>query len=52
MGDFNDIPSNDEKWGGRIRDDRSLPDFRNLINDNQLLDIGFEGKPWTWCNNW
>ncbi|XP_027067676.1 uncharacterized protein [Coffea arabica] len=52
IGEFNDIVSNEEKWGGRNRDDRSFQDFRNLVDDNQLLDIGFEGKPWTWCNNW
>ncbi|XP_071901112.1 uncharacterized protein [Coffea arabica] len=51
-GDFNDIVSNEEKWGGTWRDEGSFKAFKNFINDNQLMDIGFEGHPWTWCNNW
>ena len=27
-------------------------DLNSLINTNELVDIGFEGIPWTWCNNW
>lgn len=23
-----------------------------MIRDNQLLDIGFIGTPWTWTNKW
>ncbi|XP_027171734.1 uncharacterized protein LOC113771340 [Coffea eugenioides] len=51
-GDFNDILSNEEKWEGRWREENSFTDFNNFINDNQLVDIGFEGNPWTWSNNW
>ena len=52
MGDLNDITSNNEKWGGRHRADVSFQDFNSFIHSNKLLDIGFEGVPWTWCNNW
>ncbi|XP_071925086.1 uncharacterized protein [Coffea arabica] len=52
MGDMNDITSNTEKWGGNSRPDSSFRVFRNFINKNQLIDLGFEGVPWTWCNNW
>ncbi|XP_071915285.1 uncharacterized protein [Coffea arabica] len=52
MGDLNNITSNNEKWGGRLRSDMSFLDFKSFINDNELQDIGFEGVPWTWCNNW
>ena len=51
-GDFNDLVSNDEKWGGIRREEKSFHDFRDFINGNYLLDIGFIGHPWTWCNNW
>ncbi|XP_027156321.1 uncharacterized protein LOC113757111 [Coffea eugenioides] len=51
-GDFNDIVSNAEKWGGNRREEGSFKPFKDFINDNQLLEIGFEGHPWTWCNNW
>ena len=52
MGDMNDIVSNGEKWGGREQADISLKVFRDLINTNELMDIGYEGKPWTWSNRW
>ena len=51
-GDFNDIASNDEKWGGRRREEGSFRDFRLFIHQNGLIDLGFEGKPWTWSNQW
>ncbi|XP_027148760.1 uncharacterized protein LOC113749274 [Coffea eugenioides] len=51
-GDMNDILSNDEKWGGLLRPERSFKQFRDFIRTNELIDIGFEGKPWTWSNNW
>ena len=51
-GDFNDIVSNEEKWGGNSRLESSFQDFKQFINGNHLLDIGFVGHPWTWSNNW
>ncbi|XP_027096192.1 uncharacterized protein [Coffea arabica] len=51
-GDFNDIVSNEEKWGGSSRLESSFQDFKQFINGNHLLDIGFVGHPWTWSNNW
>ncbi|XP_071900968.1 uncharacterized protein [Coffea arabica] len=51
-GDFNDIVSNDEKWGGTIREERSLRDFKDFIDQNKLTDLGYEGHPWTWSNHW
>nr|XP_027100870.1 uncharacterized protein LOC113719906 [Coffea arabica] len=41
-GDFNDILSNDEKWEGAYREERSFRDFRDFIDCNRLVDIGFE----------
>lgn len=51
-GDFNDITSNEEKWGGLLRSESTFIDFNSFIHDNQLVDIHFEGKPWTWEGNW
>ncbi|XP_071918974.1 uncharacterized protein [Coffea arabica] len=51
-GNMNDLLSSGEKWGRKQRSDRSFRIFRNFVNNNQLIDIGFEGIPWTWCNNW
>ncbi|XP_071920784.1 uncharacterized protein [Coffea arabica] len=44
-GDFNDILTNWEKWGGRQRPEWSFTDFKGLVNGNDLVDIGYEGKP-------
>lgn len=52
IGDLNDIKSNEEKWGGRIREDWTFVDFKKMIDDNELQDIGFRGDPWTWTNKW
>ena len=51
-GDFNDIVSNEEKWGGRSREEWTFRDFKQFIADNELIDVGFDGNPRTWCNNW
>ncbi|KAL3502870.1 hypothetical protein ACH5RR_037319 [Cinchona calisaya] len=50
--DFNDIVLNDEKWGGRVRYIRSFNDFKTMIQDNNLVDFGFEDHSWTRSNNW
>ena len=48
-----DIISNKEKWDRwRERNEDSFKDFRNFINTNELIDIGLEEVPCTWCNNW
>ena len=51
-GDFNDILSNEEKWGGVVREERSFRVFKDFIDQNSFIDIGFEGQPWTWSNHW
>ncbi|XP_071902765.1 uncharacterized protein [Coffea arabica] len=52
IGDFNDIKCKEEKWGGRDRDEWTFTDFREFIRRNTLVDIGYEGLPWTWRNSW
>ncbi|KAL3530647.1 hypothetical protein ACH5RR_009969 [Cinchona calisaya] len=51
-GDFNDILSNEEKWGGRMREEWTFQDFKKFVKDNELVDLNFVGQPWTWSNNW
>ncbi|KAM0955247.1 hypothetical protein EV1_023409 [Malus domestica] len=51
IGDFNDILSNDEKEGGKYRSVASLRDFREFVARNELMDLGYEGYPFTWRNN-
>ena len=38
--------------GERQRPESSFADFRWLGNGNNLVDIGYEGKPWTWSSHW
>ena len=52
VGDFNDIRFREEKLGGRRRHESSFAEFDRFIKENELEDIGFEGKPWIWCNQW
>nr|XP_027124324.1 uncharacterized protein LOC113741027 [Coffea arabica] len=51
-GDFNDIISNEEKWGGIQREEKSFMTFKDFIAENGLVDLGYEGHPWTWSNHW
>lgn len=50
MGDFNDILDSSEKDGGNYRPINSMQDFRSFVVDNQLLDLGYIGHPFTWRN--
>lgn len=49
-GDFNEILSNTEKWGGPIRPPSQITDFQNISDICALRDLGFFGIPWTWTN--
>ncbi|KAM2044525.1 hypothetical protein ACFX1T_008833 [Malus domestica] len=51
IGDFNDILYNGEKDGGNHRYAASMRDFRDFVANNELLDLGYEGYPFTWRNN-
>lgn len=50
-GDFNEVMSHDEKWGGKKKADNFLTDFLNTANDCELTNLGFKGPKLTWCNN-
>ncbi|CAN6542159.1 unnamed protein product [Malus baccata var. baccata] len=50
IGDFNDILCNGEKEGGNHRSAASMRDFREFVATNELLDLGYEGYPFTWRN--
>ncbi|CAB4283737.1 unnamed protein product [Prunus armeniaca] len=49
MGDFNDIEAA-EKDGGHPRTVQSMDDFRGFVTTSNLLDLGYEGCPFTWRN--
>lgn len=51
-GDFNCITSANEKKGGRRDiDSAEISEFRSFISSAGLLDLGFFGPQFTWCNN-
>ncbi|XP_058068842.1 uncharacterized protein LOC131218179 [Magnolia sinica] len=50
-GDFNTTISPDERLGGPVQMTTAMIDFQEAIHDIGLIDIGFFGSPFTWCNN-
>lgn len=50
-GDFNVITTSSEKRGGQPLDMGAIYDFQNCISRNSLIDAGFIGEAFTWCNN-
>ncbi|KAB5545180.1 hypothetical protein DKX38_013292 [Salix brachista] len=48
MGDFNDIVCASEKCGGNLDSGGSA--FVDWIDRNHLIDLGFSGSKFTWCN--
>ncbi|KAK4274243.1 hypothetical protein QN277_017497 [Acacia crassicarpa] len=51
IGDFNDILSQHEKSGGRPHPWRRILNFKCLLGDCELEDLGYNGPTFTWCNN-
>nr|POE82123.1 hypothetical protein CFP56_57259 [Quercus suber] len=50
FGDFNEIVKSDEKLGWLDRDARQMEVFRECLTDYGLIDLGFVGQSFTWCN--
>ena len=48
--DFNEIVHSDEKVGWLDRDARQMEGFRECLSDCALVDLGFVGQRYTWCN--
>lgn len=49
--DFNKIIHCFEKWGGRVRPEKQMNDFCEVLATSEQRDLGYEGSPFTWCNN-
>jgi hypothetical protein len=49
-GDFNDILDAQEKKGGNDRSQSQLSIGRHVVAESSLIDLGFEGYPFTWSN--
>ena len=50
MEDFNALLEAFEKSSGLLKEDRSTVDSRNFVRQNSLIDKGYRGAPFTWCN--
>ncbi|XP_038984384.1 uncharacterized protein LOC120111405 [Phoenix dactylifera] len=52
VGDFNCILGPSEKRGGRVYSDSvDRREFREFLDASGLVDLGFAGPRFTWCNN-
>lgn len=41
-----------EKKGGRIRNAASSREFNDFIGRMSMEELAYQGKDWTWTNNW
>lgn len=48
LGDFNEILCNEEKRGGVIRSESSFFPFRNLMTACGLMEVSYQGNPFSW----
>ena len=51
IGDFNVILLTQEKMGGRDYNINKSSEFINIIESCGLVDMGYNGQPYTWCNH-
>lgn len=51
LGDFNEVTTEIEKFGGRCINQRRVNLFINTMNNCKLLDLGYNGeRQYTWLN--
>lgn len=51
-GDLNDICRAGEKKGGRDRTESSYKGFKEFIERIEMVEVAFQGRQYTWANNW
>jgi hypothetical protein len=51
IGDLNFVLDQSEKQGGRLVASSSSCPFKQFIDHFGMVDLGFAGNPFTWCNN-
>ena len=51
LGDFNEVLSRDDKFGGKdVKLNRAL-EFKECLDECNMLDLGFAGLKYTWTNS-
>ena len=50
-GDFNDITRTHEKKGGRLRPYSQMKNFREALDECDLVDLGYTSSKFTWFKN-
>jgi hypothetical protein len=50
LGDFNDITSSTEKWGGNRLSASHIAEYCDCKNSCNMIDLGFFGPKFTWTN--
>jgi ribonuclease HI/exonuclease III len=50
-GDFNEISEESEKFGGNRQPRWQMENFNQMMVDCNLIDLGFFGPKFTWCNH-
>ncbi|XP_075649855.1 uncharacterized protein LOC142620359 [Castanea sativa] len=50
IGDFNEILHSDEYWGSGSRPFHQIAEFTRVVDDCSLIDLGYRGPKFTWCN--
>lgn len=49
-GDFNEILSAGEQFGGHNREEWQMEGFRDVVDECGFEDLGYSGLPYTWDN--
>lgn len=51
LGDFTTISHPHEREGNKRKPQTQINEFKKLIEDLRMEDIGVKRQPFTWCNN-
>lgn len=50
LGNLNEVLYQNEKFGGRLRSETLMQNFRRAMDQRNLYDLGYCGDPFTWIN--
>ena len=50
IGDFNEILHSYEYWDSGSQPFNQIAEFARVMDDYSLIDLGYKGPKYTWCN--